>query len=47
MLITTKNILVLGKEFVQGLDNTTIYAEKMYSIIFTENKKKFCFKVEK
>ena len=26
----TKNILVLGKDFVQGLDNTTIYAEKMY-----------------
>ena len=22
----TKNILVLGKDFVQGLDNTTIYA---------------------
>ena len=38
----TKNILVLGKDFVQGLDNTTIYAEKMYSINFTENNKKFC-----
>ena len=24
----TKNILVLGKDFVQGLDNATIYAEK-------------------
>ena len=24
----TKNILVLGKDFVQGLDNTTNYAEK-------------------
>ena len=33
----TKNILVLGKDFVQGLDNTTVYAEKMYSINFTEN----------
>ena len=38
----TKNILVLGKDFVQGLENTTIYAEKMYSINFTENNKKFC-----
>ena len=38
----TKNILVLGKEFVQGLDNTTIYAEKLHSINFTENNKKFC-----
>ena len=26
----TKNILVLGKDFIQGLDNTTIYAEKLY-----------------
>ena len=24
-----KNVLVLGKDFVQGLDNTTIYAEKL------------------
>ena len=38
----TKNILVLGKDFVQGLENTTIYAEKLYSINFTENNKKFC-----
>ena len=38
----TKNILVLGKNFVQGLDNTTIYAEKLYSINFTKNNKKFC-----
>ena len=36
----TKNILVFGKNFVQGLDNTTIYAAKMYSINFTENNKK-------
>ena len=27
---TPKNILVLGKDFVQGLDDTTIYAEKLY-----------------
>ena len=36
----TKNILVLGKDFIQGLDNTTIYAEKLYSINFTENNRK-------
>ena len=41
----TKNILVLGKDFIQGLDNTTIYAEKNYSINFTENNKKFCLSV--
>ena len=38
----TKNIFVLGKDFVQGLDNTTFYAEKLYSVNFTENDKKFC-----
>ena len=37
-----KNILVLGKDFVQGLDNTTIYAEKLYSINFTKTNTKFC-----
>ena len=26
----TKYILVLGKDFIQGLENTTIYAEKLY-----------------
>ena len=26
----TRNILVLGKGFIQGIDGTTIYAEKMY-----------------
>ena len=24
----TRNILVLGKDFIQGIDNTTIYAKK-------------------
>ena len=43
MLITKKNnILVLGKDFVQGINGTTIYAEKLYSINFIENNKKFC-----
>ena len=36
----TKNILALG--FTQGLDNTTIYAEKLYSINFTKINTKFC-----
>ena len=36
----TKNILVLTKDFIQGLDNTTIYAERLYSTNFTENNKK-------
>ena len=39
---TKNNILVLGKDFVQGINGTTIYAEKLYSINFTENNKKFC-----
>ena len=38
----TKNILVLSKDFAQGFENTAIYAEKLYSINFTENNKKFC-----
>ena len=37
-----KYILVLGKNFVQGINATTVYAEKLYSINFTENNKKFC-----
>ena len=38
----TRNILVLGKNFMQGLDYTTIYAEKLYSINFTKTNIKFC-----
>ena len=30
------NILVLGKGFIQGINNTTIYAEETYSINFTK-----------
>ena len=30
----TRSILVLGKDFIQGIDGTTIYAEKIYSIDF-------------
>ena len=35
------NILVLGKDFLEGINGTTIYTEKLYSINFTE--KKNCF----
>ena len=38
----TKNVLVLGKDFIQGLDNTTIYTEKLHSINFTKANTKFC-----
>ena len=37
----TRSILVLGKDFIQGIDNTTIHAEKMYSTNFTLANKKF------
>ena len=37
-----KDILVLGKDFVQGLENTTIYAENLYSVNFTKTNTKFC-----
>ena len=36
------NIFVLGKDFVQRINGTTIYVEKLYSVNFTENNKKFC-----
>ena len=36
------NILVLGKDFIQGINSTAIYVEKMYSTNFTVNNKKFC-----
>ena len=38
----TKNILVLGKDFIQGLDNTIIYGEKLHSINFTKTNTKLC-----
>ena len=36
----TQNIYVLGKDFVQGINSTTIYAEKIYTTNFTEQSKK-------
>ena len=38
----TRSILVLGKDFIQGIDGTTIYAEKMHSTNFTVANKNFC-----
>ena len=38
----TRNILILGRDFIQGIDGTTIYAEKMYSINFSEVGARFC-----
>ena len=29
-------------EVTQGINGTTLYSEKLYSINFTENNKKFC-----
>ena len=37
-----RNILVLGKDFIQGMDNTRINAEKIYSTNFTVANKKIC-----
>ena len=37
-----KDILIVGKGPAQGLGEHSLTAEKMYSINFTENNKKFC-----
>ena len=36
------NILILGEGITQGLEDATIYAEKMYSINFTATRKNLC-----
>ena len=36
------DILVLGKDFVQGINGTTLYAEKLYKINFIKKNKKNC-----
>ena len=36
-----KNIYVLGKNFIQGINGTTIYAEKIYKQNFTATNKTF------
>ena len=35
------NIYVLGKDFIQGINGTTIYAKKFYKHNFTTPKRKF------
>ena len=40
----TKNILIHVEGFTQGLEDTTLYAEKIYSINFTAARKKILFK---
>ena len=35
------NIFVMGNGFVQGINDTTLYAEKIYSQNFTQPNKKF------
>ena len=35
------NIYALGKDFVQGINNTSLYAEKVFSRNFTQPNKKF------
>ena len=39
----TQNIYLLGKDFIQGINGTTIYAEKIYKTNFTEHSKKFVY----
>ena len=42
LIIEKKDILILGKCTTQGLDDTTMTAEKKYSTHFTGQHKKFC-----
>ena len=37
-----KDILILGKNLTQGLDDITLIAEKEYAIKFSDQDKKFC-----
>ena len=39
---TANNILVLGKDFIQGINDTTIYTEKMYTPNFILYGKNVC-----
>ena len=38
----TKDVLVLGRDFIQNIDDTTIYAEKMFSPNFSVENETFC-----
>ena len=39
------NIYVMGKDFVQGINNTALYADKVYSQNFTQPSKKFVLRL--
>ena len=39
------NIYVLGKDFIQGINETTVYAEKLYKTDFTKQNKKFVLRL--
>ena len=41
----TKDILTFGEGRIQEVDDTTLTAEKNYSIIFIETRKKFCLRL--
>ena len=41
----TRNILLLGRDFIQGIDGKTIYAEKMYLINFIETGARVCLRL--
>ena len=41
MLITKKDVLILGDDHTQGLEHA-LTAEKMFSINFTVTRNKFC-----
>ena len=38
-----KDILVLGKGPTQGLGEHSLTVEKMYSVNFTDHRKKYCY----
>ena len=40
-----KDVLVLGHGLIQKIDDTTIFAEKMYSPNFPVAKKTFCISI--
>ena len=41
IILIKTNILVLGKNVIQGIDDTTIYAEQLHSTNFTGTDKTF------
>ena len=40
-----KDILILGKNLTQELDDITLIAEKEYAIKFSDQDKKFCLRL--